>query len=163
MFTTDRAAAELGVSSTQVRQVALDGTIEALKFGRDLLITAAALERAKKRKTKPGPVPKPKEEKQRRRRRRVGKNEWRMEEVLKDQTERAYDILIGETAQCVRRYPLSALAAAFGGGVLAGWLIARNLKTQFYAGRKERQRASETKANQRAISVWENEGGAYRG
>lgn len=90
-------------------------------------------------------------------------NEWRMEEVLKDQTERAYVPFIAETAQCVRRYPLSAVAAAFGGGVLAGWLIAHNLKTQFCAGRKERQQwASETKANKRAISIWENEGGAYR-
>lgn len=87
-----------------------------------------------------------------------------MEEVLKDQTERAYDTFIAEMAQCIRRHPLSAVAAAFGGGVLAGWLIAHNLKTRLYTDRDERrQRASDNRANKRAISIWENEGGAYRG
>ena len=109
--------------------------------------------------------------------------QWRMEEDLKEQTARAdesfhpisepsgmtaptggaADTIIAETARCIRQYPLSAVATAFGGGVLAGWLIAHNLKTRFYAGRKERQRASEIKANRRAISIWENEGGSYRG
>jgi ElaB/YqjD/DUF883 family membrane-anchored ribosome-binding protein len=69
-----------------------------------------------------------------------------MKEALKDQAGRAdesfqqtsepldipageaADTLMAETAQCVRHYPLSAVAAAFGGGMLVGWLIAHNLK-----------------------------------
>ncbi len=57
-FTTAEAAEVLGVSATRVRQMVLDGTLPAEKFGRDLVITSAALELARKRKTKPGPVPK---------------------------------------------------------------------------------------------------------
>ncbi|HEX8773703.1 MAG TPA: helix-turn-helix domain-containing protein [Pyrinomonadaceae bacterium] len=57
MFTTEEAAAELGVTSARVRQMIIDGTIEAEKFGRDLLITAEALQVARQRKTKPGPTP----------------------------------------------------------------------------------------------------------
>jgi hypothetical protein len=107
-----------------------------------------------------------------------------MEEALKDQAGRtdesfqntdgpmgltaqmgeAADNLVAETAQCVRHYPVSAVAAAFGGGALIGWLIAHTLKRQHYAGRADRQRrAGEDKINQRAISTWEDEGGADRG
>jgi hypothetical protein len=107
-----------------------------------------------------------------------------MEEALKDRAGRAHesfqqtdeplgitasageaaDTLIAETAQCVRHYPLSAVAAALGGGVLIGWLIAHNLKRRHDAGREERQRrAGEDKANKRAISTWEDEGGAGLG
>ena len=75
---------------------------------------------------------------------------------------RAADILIAETARCIRQYPLSAAAAAFGGGLLAGWLISRNLEGRHYAGREESRRmAFEDEARRRAISTWENEGGAY--
>lgn len=34
--------------------------------------------------------------------------------------------LVEETAQCVGHYPLSAVALAFGGGVLVGLLLARS-------------------------------------
>jgi excisionase family DNA binding protein len=56
-YTTNEAAAELGVTSTRVRQMVLDGTMAAEKHGRYLLILPAAIERAKLRKTKPGPAP----------------------------------------------------------------------------------------------------------
>ena len=69
-------------------------------------------------------------------------------------------IFIAETSQFVRPYPLGAVAA-FGAGVLVGWLIAHELKTRLFAGSKLRQQqASEDKANKRAISRWESEGGA---
>ena len=54
-YTTNEAAAELGVTSTRVRQMVLDGTMTAEKHGRDLLILPEAIEQAKLRKTKPGP------------------------------------------------------------------------------------------------------------
>jgi excisionase family DNA binding protein len=57
-YTTTEAADELGVSSARVRQMVLDGTLRAEKFGRDLVITAEALAVARKRKTSPGPAPK---------------------------------------------------------------------------------------------------------
>ena len=38
----------------------------------------------------------------------------------------AAEELVEETAQCVGHYPFSSVAVAFGGGVLVGWLIARN-------------------------------------
>jgi excisionase family DNA binding protein len=55
LYTTNEAAAELGVTSTRVRQMVLDGTITAEKHGRDLMILPEAIEQAKLRKTKPGP------------------------------------------------------------------------------------------------------------
>jgi excisionase family DNA binding protein len=67
-FTTNEAAAELNVSSARVRQMVLDGTLPAQKFGRDLVITLEALEVARRRKTSPGPSPKPKAEKAARKR-----------------------------------------------------------------------------------------------
>lgn len=59
-FTTTEAAEALGVTVGRVRQLVLDGTLKAEKFGRDLLITAEALEQARARKTTRGPEPKPK-------------------------------------------------------------------------------------------------------
>ena len=59
-FTTAEAAARLGVTVGRVRQLVLDGTLKAEKFGRDLVITADALEAARKRKTTRGPEPKTK-------------------------------------------------------------------------------------------------------
>ncbi len=57
-FTAPEAAEALGVSSARVRQMVLDGSLPASRFGRALVISAEALEQAKKRKTKPGPTPK---------------------------------------------------------------------------------------------------------
>jgi excisionase family DNA binding protein len=57
-FTTEEAAAELGISAGRVRQLIVDGTLEAGKFGRDRVITKEALDKAKRRKTTPGPEPK---------------------------------------------------------------------------------------------------------
>jgi excisionase family DNA binding protein len=56
-FTTTEAATKLKVSSARVRQMVLDGTLPAEKFGRDLVITREAIEAAKHRKTSPGPAP----------------------------------------------------------------------------------------------------------
>lgn len=60
-YTTAEAAKELGVSVGRVRQLVLDGTLKAEKFGRDLVITAEALEGARQRKTTRGPEPKTKD------------------------------------------------------------------------------------------------------
>jgi excisionase family DNA binding protein len=57
LFTTTEAAAELRVTSARVRQMVLKGELAAEKFGRDLVITAEAVTKAKKRKTTPGPLP----------------------------------------------------------------------------------------------------------
>lgn len=73
---------------------------------------------------------------------------------------KALSTFVAETTQFVRRYPLGTMAAAFGGGMLVGWLIAHNLKTRLSAGNVQRQQqASEEKAKRRAISRWEGEGG----
>ena len=75
-------------------------------------------------------------------------------------TAETFSAFIAETARFVRQYPLVTAAAAFGGGVVAGWLIARVLKTRLYAGNEQRQQqAGEEKAKRRAISRWEGEGG----
>ena len=55
LFTTSEAAAELGVTSARVRQMILKGELAAGRFGRDLMINAEAVTKAKKRKTTPGP------------------------------------------------------------------------------------------------------------
>lgn len=57
-YTTKEAAEELDVSDARVRQMIIDGSIEADRFGRSHVITQAAIEAAKKRKTAPGPVAK---------------------------------------------------------------------------------------------------------
>ena len=59
-FTTNEAAAELGVSAARVRQMVISGMLPAEKFGRDLAISREAIEAAKQRKTSPGPAAKPK-------------------------------------------------------------------------------------------------------
>jgi excisionase family DNA binding protein len=57
-FTAPEAAEALGVSSARVRQMVLDGSLPASRFGRALVISAEAVAQAKQRKTKPGPAPK---------------------------------------------------------------------------------------------------------
>ena len=93
-----------------------------------------------------------------------------MGEVLKDQAGHTDEALqptsepsgMSATAtQFGRHYPLYAVAAAFSGGMIAGWLIAHELKTRLYARGEQRQRkTSEGKAYKRAISRWEGEGGS---
>jgi excisionase family DNA binding protein len=61
-LTTNEAAARLGVSPARVRQMVASGAIVSEKFGRDTVISSAALAEAMKRKTKPGPTPKAKAE-----------------------------------------------------------------------------------------------------
>jgi hypothetical protein len=77
-----------------------------------------------------------------------------------DTTAPAARTFIAGTAQFFRQYPLGMVAAAFSGGVLIGWLIADDLKTRLYAGREQGRLPSEDKAQRRAISRWETEGGA---
>jgi excisionase family DNA binding protein len=55
-YTTNEAAEALGVTAGRVRQMVIDGSIAAEKVGRDLLIPASEVERARSRKTKPGPT-----------------------------------------------------------------------------------------------------------
>jgi excisionase family DNA binding protein len=72
-YTTEEAAAELGVSSARVRQLILDGTLKTERFGRAHVITRGALDAARQRQTTPGPpppAPKPKPEKAPRRSRK---------------------------------------------------------------------------------------------
>lgn len=94
-----------------------------------------------------------------------------MEEVLKDQAGHIDESrqptsetsgIPATATQFVRHYPLLyAVAAAFSGGMIAGWLLARELKTRSYSCGEQRQRkASEGKAYKRAISRWEGEGGS---
>jgi excisionase family DNA binding protein len=59
-YTTNEAAAELGISSARVRQMVIDKSLPASRFGRALVITAEAIETAKQRKTSPGPEAKSK-------------------------------------------------------------------------------------------------------
>jgi excisionase family DNA binding protein len=56
-YTTIEAAEVLEVTDARVRQMILNGEIEAEKRGRDLFIPHSEVERAKGRKTKPGPAP----------------------------------------------------------------------------------------------------------
>ncbi|MBA3765391.1 MAG: helix-turn-helix domain-containing protein [Acidobacteria bacterium] len=58
-FTANEAAQALGVSSARVRQMVLDGSLPASRFGRALVISAQAIEAARERKTQPGPAPAP--------------------------------------------------------------------------------------------------------
>jgi excisionase family DNA binding protein len=58
LYTTSEAASELGVTAGRIRQMIIDGELTAEKLGRDLLIAAADIKKAKERKTTPGPKPK---------------------------------------------------------------------------------------------------------
>ncbi len=62
LYTTNEAAAALGVSPARVRQMVARDEIASVKMGRDRFITAQAIAVAKQRKTSPGPVPKAKPE-----------------------------------------------------------------------------------------------------
>jgi uncharacterized membrane protein YciS (DUF1049 family) len=65
------------------------------------------------------------------------------------------------STQFVRHYPSYAVATAFGGGIIAGWLIAHELKKRLSSrGEQRRRKAIESKSHKRAISRWEGEGGA---
>ncbi len=57
-YTTNEAAAALGISSARVRQMVIDKTLPATRFGRALVISADALDAARQRKTSPGPAAK---------------------------------------------------------------------------------------------------------
>jgi excisionase family DNA binding protein len=56
-LTTEAAAKALGITPGRVRQMVLDGSLKAEKFGSNLAIDSASVEAAKNRKTKPGPAP----------------------------------------------------------------------------------------------------------
>ncbi len=57
-YTTEQAAEYLEVTSARVRQMIADGILQTERFGRAHVISATALEVAKRRRTKPGPAPK---------------------------------------------------------------------------------------------------------
>ena len=57
-FTTEEAAAELGVTPARTRQLIRAGVLRAQQFGRAYVVTAAAITEARRRHSKPGPVPK---------------------------------------------------------------------------------------------------------
>ncbi len=61
-FTTEEAAAELGVTPARARQLIRAGVLKARQFGRAYVVTAAAITEARRRHSKPGPVPKAKPE-----------------------------------------------------------------------------------------------------
>jgi len=60
LYTTNEAAAALGVTPARVRQMVARDEIASVKMGRDRFITAQAIAAAQQRKTSPGPVPKAK-------------------------------------------------------------------------------------------------------
>ncbi len=62
LYTTNEAAAALGVTPARVRQMVARDEIASVKMGRDRFITAKAIAAAQQRKTSPGPAPKPKPE-----------------------------------------------------------------------------------------------------
>jgi excisionase family DNA binding protein len=59
-FTTEEAAAELGVTAARARQLIRAGILKAQQFGKSYVITSAAIAEARQRHDKPGPVPKSK-------------------------------------------------------------------------------------------------------
>lgn len=59
-FTTEEAAAELGVTAARARQLIRAGVLKAQQFGRSYVITSAAIAAARQRHDRPGPVPKAK-------------------------------------------------------------------------------------------------------
>jgi excisionase family DNA binding protein len=56
-YTTRELADELGVTVGRVRQMIVDGLINTEKMGRDHLIPAGEIEKARQRKTTRGPEP----------------------------------------------------------------------------------------------------------
>ena len=62
LYTTNEAAAALGISPARVRQMVARDEIASVKMGRDRFITARAIAAAKQRKTSPGPAAKAKPE-----------------------------------------------------------------------------------------------------
>lgn len=60
MLTTKEAAETLGITAGRVRQLVLDGTLKAEKFGSNLAIHPKSVDAARKRKTQRGPKPAPK-------------------------------------------------------------------------------------------------------
>ncbi len=60
LYTTNEAAAALGVTPARVRQMVARDEIASVKMWRDRFITAQAIAAAQQRKTSPGPVPKAK-------------------------------------------------------------------------------------------------------
>ena len=61
-YTTEEAAAQLGVTVGRVRQMIVDGLLQTQRFGRAHMIGKEALRAAEQRRTKPGPAPKAKAE-----------------------------------------------------------------------------------------------------
>lgn len=57
-YTTEEAAAHLGVTVGRVRQMIVDGLLKTERFGRAHMISREALKVAEQRPTKPGPRPK---------------------------------------------------------------------------------------------------------
>ncbi len=57
-LTTKTAGEKLGITPDRVRQLIIEGTIKAEKFGRDNFITESEVERVKKLNRKPGRPPK---------------------------------------------------------------------------------------------------------
>ena len=76
----------------------------------------------------------------------------------------AVEGVVGESGRCIGRYPVSAAAAAFIGGVLGGWLAGR-----LFARGSERRPSARVRrgpwvadADKEAILNWEDEGGSVR-
>jgi len=57
-YTTEEAAARLGVTPGRVRQMIVDGTLKTERFGHVHVISSEALKAAESRKTTRGPEPK---------------------------------------------------------------------------------------------------------
>lgn len=74
----------------------------------------------------------------------------------------AVEGVAGESKQCIGRYPVSAAAAAFAGGVLGGWLagrlISRGSKRRPFARVRRVPRGGGV--DKEAILKWEDEGGS---
>ncbi len=58
VYTTEEAAAHLGVTVGRVRQMIVDGLLQTERFGRAHVITKEMLKAVENRRTKPGPAPK---------------------------------------------------------------------------------------------------------
>ena len=58
ILTTSEAAEILSIGPSRVRQLIYDGTLTAVKQGRDLFLSVRSVTKAKGRKTLPGPLAK---------------------------------------------------------------------------------------------------------